>query len=60
MNISALIDFNIMSSISLLLGQISFKKTSLPSLSIPRELLYISKFILPAKAKATTSGGEAR
>ena len=49
-----------MSSISLLLGQISFKKTSLPSLSVPREFLYMSKFILPAKAKATTSGGEAR
>jgi aconitate hydratase len=59
-NISALIDFSITSSISLLLGQISFKNTSLPSWSVPRGFLYISKFILPAKAKATTRGGEAR
>ena len=56
----ALIEDSISSSISLLLGQISFKKTSFPSLSDPRGFLYKSKFILPAKAKATTSGGDAK
>ena len=35
-------------------------KTSFPSLSTPRGFLYKSKFIFPAKAKATTSGGEAK
>ena len=49
-NISEFKELNIKSSISLLLGQISFKKTSLPSLSFPSADLYISKFILPAKA----------
>ena len=39
-NISALIEVKIKSSISLLVGQISFKKTSLPSLSLPRGDLY--------------------
>lgn len=41
-------------------GQISWRKTSFPSLSLPRG--YFSKSILtvPAIAKATTKGGEAR
>jgi len=56
---SALIDVKINSSISLLVGQISFRKTGFPSLSLPKGSLYKSIFINPANAYATTKGGEA-
>ena len=59
-NMSALIDVKIKSWISLLVGQISFKKTGLPSFAFPKGSLYKSMFIDPAKAYATTNGGEAR
>ena len=52
-------DFTIF-SISFEVGQISFKYIFFPFLPIPIGSLTISIFILPAKAKATTKGGEAR
>ena len=60
LNISESKEVNIISSISLLLGQMSLRKTSFPFLSFPRDDLYKSKFIVPAIAYATTNGGEAK
>ena len=59
-NIAAFIEVRINSSISLFVGHISFKKIFFPSLLLPKGSLYKSKFIDPAKAYATTKGGEAR
>src|SRR5699024_10772368 len=41
-------------------GQISFKYTSFPSLSFPSESFLKSKSTEPARAYATTNGGEAK
>ena len=53
-------DVKIKSCISLSVGHISFKKTGLPSVEFPRGSLYRSTFMDPAKAYATTKGGEAK
>jgi hypothetical protein len=41
-------------------GQMSFKKTSLPSVSRPSGSVARSMSVVPARAYATTSGGLAR
>lgn len=45
---------------SSLVGQMSLKNTSLPLLSLPIGSVSKSMSTLPAKAYATTNGGEAR
>lgn len=52
--------FNYKLRISYLEGQISLKKTSFPSLSLAMGSFSKSILTVPAIAKATTSGGEAR
>ena len=47
-------------SISALEGHISFKKTSFPDFDKPIDSCCKLTSIFPAKAKATTSGGEAK
>ena len=47
-------------SISSLLGQMSRRNTGLPFLSTPSGSVVRSIAAVPASAKATTSGGEAR
>ncbi len=57
---SSLIAALIVSSISCAEGQMSFRKTSLPSVSVPSGSDSKSKSIVPANAYAITNGGLAR
>lgn len=41
-------------------GQMSFRKTGFPSVSVPSASRVMSTFMEPARAYATTSGGDAR
>ncbi len=59
-NMSVEIEESIVACTSDASGQMSFRKTSLPSLSRPSGSVSKSKFMLPASAYAMTSGGLAR
>jgi hypothetical protein len=59
-NISLAIAESMTSSISCAEGQMSLRNTSLPSGSLPNGSVVMSTSIEPARAYATTSGGDAR
>ena len=60
MNISAPMEEATISSISASVGQTSFRYTGFPDSSVPSGSVVMSMSIDPARAYATTSGGEAR